>query len=86
MKVFLTKGSENYAKWLSKDIKVVVGIQEADLVIFTGGEDVSPIIYGETQSHKYTQSDIHRDNVEQVFFRMAKDLGKPILGICRGLK
>lgn len=55
----------------------------ADLIQFTGGEDVDPVLYGE-HHHPRTHSNSRRDIQERRFYRMAKDMGIPTAGICRG--
>lgn len=52
------------------------------LVCFTGGEDVSPELYG----HKNFQShnSMSRDKQELLVFQMAQKHGIPMTGICRG--
>lgn len=55
----------------------------ADIVLFTGGSDVSPELY-EEPSHPFTQPDWHRDMMEVEIFTWAKDAGKRMAGICRG--
>ena len=52
-------------------------------VVFTGGEDVHPEMY-EEKKHPKTFSNIFRDKREQVFFNMCKNMGIPMVGICRG--
>ena len=64
----------------------VVGIPEmeiADLVQFTGGEDISPRLYNEVPG-AHTFYSQHRDAVEVAAYQKARELGKPISGICRG--
>lgn len=56
---------------------------DADLVVFTGGEDVSPDLYGEWQ-HDTTFTSRYRDDQEVEAFNLAKELGIPMAGICRG--
>lgn len=54
----------------------------ADLVVFTGGEDVTPFLYGEPR-HPATYSNMRRDmNEVRIFKLLASD--KPKVGICRG--
>jgi len=53
------------------------------LVVFTGGSDVSPDIYGATQ-HSSTCNNRSRDIGEMLIFNDALKLGKPFAGICRG--
>ena len=54
-----------------------------DLIVFTGGEDVSPDIYGE-DPHPLTQNNPHRDIVETGLYEMAEANKIPMMGICRG--
>ena len=41
MKIYVVGGDLNYANWIS-DKEFVQTPEEADLVLFTGGEDVHP--------------------------------------------
>ena len=54
---------------------------DPDLVCFTGGEDVSPELYGD-KKHQYTYSNPHRDAREIDLFEQYLDI--PKVGICRG--
>lgn len=54
-----------------------------DLIIFTGGEDVSPGLYGHEQ-HRYTHNNVFRDAQEAKVFERAIMLNIPMVGICRG--
>lgn len=62
---------------LDKDPKSVA------LVVFTGGEDVDPKVYGEARNPK-TYCNPHRDAEEMAIFKRARELNIPIVGICRG--
>ncbi len=56
-----------------------------DAVVFAGGSDVSPHSYGETPiENGRWPGDIFRDQYEFKIAQLALELGKPILGICRG--
>ncbi len=58
----------------------------ADGLILAGGEDLDPAWYGATQSpHCYPPSR-DRDLFELALFAAARQRGKPILGICRGIQ
>jgi GMP synthase-like glutamine amidotransferase len=57
--------------------------EEADIIVFTGGEDVDPKWYGET-SLQHTFSNVERDRREKVIFDYAVEKGIPMVGICRG--
>ena len=58
-------------------------LKSADLVQFTGGEDVSPSLYNE-QKHPRTYCNPYRDTREQLIFKAAQEAGIPCAGICRG--
>lgn len=81
-KVFVVGGNYNYASFLDK-YKLVDSIKEADIVMFTGGEDVDPSLYNENK-HPTTFSNLDRDLYEKAKFHEAVDLKKDIIGICRG--
>jgi gamma-glutamyl-gamma-aminobutyrate hydrolase PuuD len=61
----------------------VNNVAKADLVCFTGGEDVSPFLYGERKHHS-TWSNLQRDLREMGIYDVALNAGKPMVGICRG--
>ena len=63
--------------------EIAKDIEEADLVQFTGGHDVSPELYG-CGRHPTTMNSIRRDELEQDIYRDALDRGIPMAGICRG--
>ena len=57
---------------------------QADIVLFTGGEDVDPSLYG-CEKHPTTYSNINRDLEEKAIFEKVKP-HQLCLGICRGLR
>lgn len=59
-------------------------VLEADLVIFTGGADVEPAYYGETDVHPKTHFYTERDDADIALYVMCLEHGIPMLGICRG--
>lgn len=75
------------------DILNVVGVRElsklhealaqCDVVLYTGGSDVSPLLYGEPEG-KLTTPYPERDKFEKWLHGHCVDKRKPILGICRG--
>lgn len=84
MKVYIVGASLGYQKMFYKrGWELSSNIIEADLVQFTGGEDVSPFMYGEAR-HPCTYSNKTRDKKESVIFTLAHHHGKPMAGICRG--
>lgn len=74
-------GYDNYASWMQGT--VCHHLAEADLVVFTGGADISPNLYHD-QAHPATCCNSSRDREEIEQFDYAQLLGKPIVGICRG--
>lgn len=57
--------------------------EKADFVVFTGGADVDPALYGE-KPHPTTSIDANRDSKEMDLYLLCLDQGIPMLGICRG--
>jgi putative glutamine amidotransferase len=61
-------------------------IDTLDGIIFTGGVDINPFLYGhEPMDHTKHVSDI-RDSVEMHLLRLAIKKGIPVMGICRGFQ
>lgn len=58
-------------------------VDDADIVVFIGGEDVNPALYGE-KPIKSTYFTEDRDTYESVMYARAVDQGKVLFGICRG--
>lgn len=56
-----------------------------DGLLVTGGEDLDPASYGEENLHS-GRACPERDTVEMDAIRICKKLGKPVLGICRGVQ
>jgi len=54
------------------------------LVLFTGGEDVSPELYGDTSPKNMCFNNPLRDEIEVAIFAVAKENDIPMTGICRG--
>lgn len=64
------------------DYENLVKTREMDLIIFSGGEDINPRMYGE--ANRYSQVNDRRDELEKEIYRIAKNYGIKMLGICRG--
>jgi gamma-glutamyl-gamma-aminobutyrate hydrolase PuuD len=58
--------------------------EHADFVIFTGGEDVDPKLYGARNSHPKTKINTARDDKDLYLYLYCVERGIPMLGICRG--
>ncbi|HEV2178113.1 MAG TPA: gamma-glutamyl-gamma-aminobutyrate hydrolase family protein [Terriglobia bacterium] len=55
-----------------------------DGVLFAGGEDVDPALYGEERKYESVDVNRARDQFEMTLLERALDRRLPILGICRG--
>lgn len=60
--------------------------RDFDGFLFPGGHDIDPALYGEEKSGKCGIICPERDRMERLFFPMALETGKPLLGICRGVQ
>lgn len=61
----------------------LTGIRETDLVIFPGGCDVNPSLYGQPLKGAYGFSE-ERDSKESKIYWACVARGIPMLGVCRG--
>ena len=83
-KVYIVNGNKQYSDlfrnvgWLITDM-----LHEANLVCFTGGEDVTPSFYGDAP-HMHTHNNVHRDRDEKIIFDVCTHDKVPMVGICRG--
>lgn len=83
-KVLIVNGSFDYRNLFEQlGFETTTNIDEADLMCFTGGEDVSPSLYGD-KAHEATFNSTYRDRVEQQMFDLALTAMVPMVGICRG--
>lgn len=82
LKVHVVGSQTGYANWLPKHLKVK-SIPECDVVMFTGGEDIDPAIYGD-KPHPRTYTSAQRNKQEIAAFKEAVANKKKIIGICRG--
>lgn len=81
LKIFVVGSGKHYANWMLGSL--TDDIKQADLVVFTGGEDVTPSYYGDSQ-HPTTHNNPQRDAYEKSMFDKALALEIPMVGICRG--
>ncbi|MFD3157779.1 gamma-glutamyl-gamma-aminobutyrate hydrolase family protein [Haloimpatiens sp. FM7330] len=59
-------------------------VKNVDALILSGGHDVNPLLYGEEPSQKLGGILPKRDTFDCALIKMAMEMKKPILGICRG--
>lgn len=60
--------------------------EEVDGFLFTGGQDVSPSLYGQARSDCCGECSVRRDEMERELFNQIYEKDKPVLGICRGIQ
>lgn len=80
-KIYIVGHATNYASWMQGTL--TSNLEEADLVVFTGGEDVSPKYY-QDKKHPTTSCNPERDVYEIKIAREAIALNKKLVGVCRG--
>lgn len=82
--VYVVGGGMEYIRMFhTAGYKGAKDVQEADIVCFTGGEDVDPQLYGERPLIT-TFFNTSRDKREIEIYAQAMEQGKPCVGICRG--
>lgn len=81
---FIVNGGAAYQNLFKRiGYELTDDIKSADLVVFTGGEDVTPELYG-ARSHHTTHNNINRDMFEADVYNLALRMSVPMVGICRG--
>lgn len=82
-KVCFTEFGDVLDGWGNPSVDVEKLLPQADVVVFTGGHDVSPELYGEAP-HKQTYNNLQRDIAEGKVFSYCVENNIPMAGICRG--
>lgn len=84
IKIYVVGGSAWYARFIQNS-EIERDMERADIVLFTGGEDVYPKLYN-AETHPTTYYNKARDHFEMGEFARASQLDnvKLIVGICRG--
>lgn len=81
-RIYVVGGATNYASFL-KNYTLVEKLEDANLVIFTGGEDVTPSLYGMRKNPR-TYCNLRRDKEEKAIFDKIDPKKQLVVGICRG--
>lgn len=87
-RIYVVGTSFGYASWIQGNL--TKKMKEADVVLFTGGEDISPSLYkesiGKNTYFGRPNSDglSYRDQYEVEAFKEARNLDIPMFGTCRG--
>ncbi len=91
---------DNYRRWiesvpgvevvkLSMHLKNAAEVENCDGILFSGGEDLQPALYGKPEYvEEFDLQEIipERDQFEYEVLEKALAAKKPVLGICRGLQ
>lgn len=80
-KIYVVGGANHYAQRIENH-ELTDDLSAADIVMFTGGEDVDPSLYGCTK-HRTTYSNIARDLYEKEIFGQISE-NQLVIGFCRG--
>ncbi|MGA2986016.1 MAG: gamma-glutamyl-gamma-aminobutyrate hydrolase family protein [Terriglobia bacterium] len=78
--------AENEIDMVSPDDAPRVRAKDYDGILFSGGEDVDPSLYGEEKQHANVEDHRARDEFEFALLDGALARRAPILGICRGVQ
>jgi gamma-glutamyl-gamma-aminobutyrate hydrolase PuuD len=63
--------------------KRALSVLEADLVVFGGGSDICPSLYGD-ERHEATYYNTERDKTDIALYNFCLENGIPMFGVCRG--
>ena len=80
-KIYVVGSQRGYARWVNAQL--TNNMEEADYVMFTGGEDVDPHLYG-CAVHPTTYYTRARDKEELAAYKAMRP-DQLAIGICRGL-
>lgn len=84
MKIYIVSGNASYNRlFISIGLSLTADMNEADMICFTGGEDVTPALYGDAQ-HPRTMNSVYRDTKEAQIYDQCREKNIPMVGICRG--
>ncbi|MDF1521235.1 MAG: gamma-glutamyl-gamma-aminobutyrate hydrolase family protein [Trueperaceae bacterium] len=61
-------------------------VARADGLVLSGGPDVDPYRYGQVPHPDLGAVDPERDAFELALYQAARDRGKPVFGVCRGVQ
>lgn len=95
--IILSKASANYVNWLTDPNFNIVNAYDcknldsiillADGIVLTGGEDINPLMYGDSSNLLLCEAmDFRRDTIEKKLFDFALSAQIPFIGICRGMQ
>ncbi len=95
--IILSKASSNYIEWIEDEYVIILDaytikntdsiLALADGIILTGGEDINPLEYNDTNNIKVCgKINFSRDTLERKLFDFAFKNKLPLVGVCRGMQ
>lgn len=95
--IILSKASLNYETWINQKNIIIIDaysikntdsiLSLADGIVLTGGEDINPLEYNDTNNIKVCGPiNYSRDTLERKLFDYALKNKIPLVGICRGMQ
>lgn len=72
--------------FLPLDLAPADAVSKLDGILLTGGDDIAPQRYGAAPGPHTHAPEPTRDDYELELFRLAVELARPTLGICRGIQ
>jgi len=73
-------------KWTGNTSEFFNSPEDFSLILFTGGEDVSPELYGDASPKNICSYSPHRDEFESKVYQVALKYEIKMTGICRGIQ
>ena len=95
--IILSKAGDNYIQWIEDDNIIILDaytidntdsiLSLADGIILTGGEDINPLLYNDSNNLALCEPiNQRRDSLEQKLFDFAFRHQIPLIGVCRGMQ
>lgn len=95
--IILSKASNNYISWIEDNNLIILDaytikntdsiLKLADGIILTGGEDINPLEYNDTNNIKLCGTiNYRRDTLEKKLFDFSLSNKIPLIGVCRGMQ
>lgn len=76
--------NSSLVRWINDGNAIATSFEDAEVVVFRGGQDISPTRYGQKANSNLWNTSASRDNQEFDMFDKSVANKKIIVGICRG--
>lgn len=82
--VYIPEANKEVANlFLHQGYAITTQPHDADIIVFTGGPDICPLLYGERMNTRFTRIQMERDRKDIEILRQARPEQR-LVGICRG--